>query len=133
MREWGESRFLLEKILSQSTERLRRELSCAVLQKFPVAKKFLDERGDGTIKIFRRFFFISQCRKIPAGESLIVSLISGIEKVWIRGVGEYQDFPSKLLVSQCRNFSFLRGTFIVSQFLGIENKLCFRVLRQYFI
>ena len=32
--------------------------------------------------------------KISVGESLTVAIISGIEKVWIRG-GEYQGFPSK--------------------------------------
>ena len=30
--------------------------------------------------------------KIPRGESLSVSLISGTKKLWIRGVGEYQIF-----------------------------------------
>ena len=32
--------------------------------------------------------------KISVGESFTVAIISGIEKVWIRG-GEYQDFPWK--------------------------------------
>ena len=34
------------------------------------------------------------------GESFIVAIISGIEKVWIRGGGEYHDFPSEFL-SHC--------------------------------
>ena len=41
---------------------------CAVFQKFPVAKKFMDKRGGGREAVSRlsvRSFFISQCRKIP--------------------------------------------------------------------
>ena len=37
----------------------------AVLQKFPVAKKFMDKSGGGSIKSFRRKFSVSQCRKFP--------------------------------------------------------------------
>ena len=33
-------------------------------RKFPGAKKFMDKRGGGDIKIFRRNFLASQCRKI---------------------------------------------------------------------
>ena len=32
-------------------------------RKNPVAKKFMDKRGDGRIKIFGQIFSISQCRK----------------------------------------------------------------------
>ena len=42
--------------------------------------------------------------KISVGESFTVAIISGIEKVWIRG-GEYQDFLVKFFVSQCRKVS----------------------------
>ena len=54
--------------------------------------------------IFCRKFFVSQCRKFLYAdfyrgvEPFSVSLISGIEKVLIRG--EYHDFPSKFL-SHC--------------------------------
>ena len=126
--------------MSHSTEKF----CCGTLRcirKFRVAKNFMHQRGGGGIKIFRRKFFVSQCRKFPqgifycciifryrkslgkrrggvsrfsveifcltvpkisVGESFTVALISGIEKVWVRGGGgEYQDFPSKFFVSQC--------------------------------
>ena len=47
-------------------------------RKFPVAKKFMD-KGGGSIKFFRRKFFVS-VPKIFVGEPLSVSPISGIEK-----------------------------------------------------
>ena len=34
------------------------------VRKFLVAKKFMDKRGGGSIKILRRKFVVSQCRKI---------------------------------------------------------------------
>ena len=41
---------------------------CAVFQKLPVAKKLMDKRGGGgSLKMFRRKFFVSQCRKFPYG------------------------------------------------------------------
>ena len=55
-------------------------------------------REGANITISRRNFFVS-VPKISVGESFTVALISGIEKVWIRGGGrgrEYQDFPLKL-------------------------------------
>ena len=36
-------------------------------RKFPVAKKFMEKRGGGSIKIFLRKFFLSRCRKISWG------------------------------------------------------------------
>ena len=60
---------------------------CAVFQKFPVAKKFMDKRGGRESQDVPSKFFVSQCRKFPLGESFSVSLNSGIEKVWIRGGG----------------------------------------------
>ena len=35
--------------------------------------------------------------KISEGESFTAALISGIEEVWIKGGGEYQDFLSKVI------------------------------------
>ena len=66
----------------------------------------MNKRGGG-IKIFRRKFFVSECRKFPWGESFSVSLISGIEKVWIRGGGggSMKIFRRKTFVSQCRKIS----------------------------
>ncbi len=50
------------------------------LTKFSVAKKFMDKKGGGSIKIFRRKTFVSQCRKISQGNLCAVSEISGFEK-----------------------------------------------------
>ena len=36
---------------------------CAVFQKLSGSQKFMDKRGRGSIKIFLRKFFVSQCRK----------------------------------------------------------------------
>ena len=57
--------------------------------------------------------------KFSVGESFSVSLISSIEKVWMRGGGGFQDFPSKifgLLVPK----TFVQEPFSVSLFSGIE-------------
>ena len=40
--------------------------------------------------------------EISVGETFFVALISGIEKVWIRGGGVIRIFRRKLIVSQCR-------------------------------
>ena len=55
--------------------------------------------------------------KISLGEYSTVEIISGIEKVWMRG-GEYQDFPSKIFcltvpkvfVEEPFSFSLIAGT-----------------------
>ena len=74
------------------TKKVTGETICAVFQKFSGSEKLYGyERVD--IKIFRRVFFVSQCLKVPVRESLSVLLVSGIEKLWIRGVGEHQGFP----------------------------------------
>ena len=60
IREGGVSRFSVEKFLSHSAEKIRRAiLHCC--DNFGY-RKSLDKRGG--IKIFRRKFFVSQCRKI---------------------------------------------------------------------
>ena len=56
--------------------------------------------------------------KTSVGESFSVSLISGIEKIWIR-VGEYQDFLSNIFLSHSAE-KFRRGTFSVSLISGCE-------------
>ena len=64
------SRFSVGKFLSHSAKNFRlgklcRGKPCVLcFRKFLVAKKFMDERGGGSIKIFRQNFFVSQCRKI---------------------------------------------------------------------
>ena len=85
MSEWGgPSRFSVENFLSHSAENFRR----AILQccnNFGY-RKSLDKKGGG-IKIFRRKFSVSQCRKNFVGQSFTVAISSGIEKIWMRGGG----------------------------------------------
>ena len=53
----------------------------AVLQKFPVAKKFLD-KGGGEYQDFPSKIFCHTVPKISVGASFTVALISGTEKVY---------------------------------------------------
>ena len=62
----------------------------------------MDKRGEGRRREYQDFpskIFCLTVPKISVEESFTVAIISGIEKVWIRG-GEYHDFPSKFL-SHC--------------------------------
>ena len=64
------------------------------------------------------------CLTVPknfAGEPFRVSVISGIEKVWIRGGGggEYQDFLSKIICLTVPKI-FVGEPFSVSLISGIE-------------
>ena len=55
------------------------------------------DKRKGEIKLFRRNFFVTQCRKNFVGESFFVALIPGIAEVWTRRGGEeYPDFLSKV-------------------------------------
>ena len=99
----GETRFFVENLLAQSAEKLRRKPFCAVLQKFLVAKNFMDERGE-SIKIFRRNVFLSHsAESFLRGESLYVSLVSSIETILDERGGRVSRFSVEIfLVSQCR-------------------------------
>ena len=89
-------------------------VDCSVLcfRKFTVGKILWMRRGGGGIKLFRRKILLSHSAEISVGESFAVALISGIEKVWIRG-GEYQDFPSKIFCLTVPK-NFLKEPFSVS-------------------
>ena len=63
----GISRFSIENLLSQCRKISRRNASVLCFRKFPVAKKFKNKRGGGSIKSLRRKFFVSQCRKTCRG------------------------------------------------------------------
>ena len=56
--------------------------------------------------------------KTSLGESFTVGIISGIEKVWIRG-GEYQDFASKVFCLTVMK-NFIGEPFSVSLSAGTE-------------
>ena len=69
IREGGVSRFSVENFLSHSAEKFRRGiLYCC--NNFGY-RESLDRRR-GSIKVFRRKFFVSQCRKIPQGNFLLL-------------------------------------------------------------
>ena len=77
----GVSRFSVENFLSHSTKKFRwGTLRC--IRKFPVAKKFMDNRGGGEYQDFPSKFFCLTVPKNFVGEPFRVSLISGTEKVY---------------------------------------------------
>ena len=78
----------------------------------------MDKRGGGSIKIFRRKFFVSVPKKF-LGEPFSVSLISGTEKVWIRG-GGVSRFSVDVFVSLYRNIS-LENTLVFQKTSFIES------------
>ena len=49
--------------VSQNRKALQGNPSVVCFKKLPVTKKFMDKRGEGSIKILRRKKFVSQCRK----------------------------------------------------------------------
>ena len=57
------SRFFVNFFVSQYRKTLQGVPSVPCFGKFPVANKCMDKKG-GSIKIFRRKIFVSQCRKI---------------------------------------------------------------------
>ena len=90
-------------------------------RKFPVARKFMNKRGGGVSRFSVEFF----CLAVPknaVGEPFSLSLLSGIEKIWMRGwgLGECQDFPSKFSCLTVPKI-FVGQPFRVSLISGIEN------------
>ena len=65
---------------------------------FRVSKKIPYEGG--SIKFSVEKFLSHNAKHFRMGESFSVSLNSGMEKVWIREGGEYQDFSSKVFLSR---------------------------------
>ena len=86
--------------------------SVPCFRNIPVAKKFIDKRveggGGGEFQDFLSKFFCLTVPKNSVGESFTVAIISGIEKFWIRGGGEYQVFPWKIFLYHSAK-SFRRG------------------------
>ena len=57
-------------------------------RKFPVAEKYMDEGGWGSIMIFLSKFLLNHsAENFSRNESFSVSIPSGIEKIWFRGSG----------------------------------------------
>ena len=85
MRRGGLSKFSVENFLSQSAEKIRRgTLLC--FRKFRVPKIVRDKRRGGYHDFLSKLFCLTVPKKF-VGEPFSVSLISGIEKVWMRGWG----------------------------------------------
>ena len=87
-------RFSVQNFLSHSTEKLRRG-SLLYSRKFLRSKTFRDKRG-GEYHNFPSKLFCFTVPKDFVGESFSVSLVSNIEKIWIRGRRKYCNFPSKI-------------------------------------
>ena len=64
-RRKGVSQFSVENFCFTMPKTFVGEHFCAVFQKNSGSKKYMDKSGGGGIKIFRRSFFVSQCRKTP--------------------------------------------------------------------
>ena len=113
----GVSRLSIENFLSHSTENFRRaSLYCC--NDFGY-RKSLDKRvGGGEYQDFPSKIFCLTVPKISVGESFTVSIISGIEKVWIRG-GGHQDFPWKIFCLTVPK-NFVGEPFSVSLIAGTE-------------
>ena len=65
----GVSRFSVEKFLSHTAENIRRD--CFIVALVSSTEKKSEKRG-GSIKIFRLKIFVSQCRKFPYGNPLLL-------------------------------------------------------------
>ena len=71
---------------------------------------------------YQDFPWKSFCLTVPkrfVGQFLTVAIISGIEKVWIRGGGGHQVFPSKIFCLTVPK-NFVGQSFTVSIISGIE-------------
>ena len=73
-REGEVSRFA-SKIFFSQYQNIIEEPFCAEFQKISGSEKAYGQEGGGSIKIFLRKLFVSQCRKKFVGEPLRVSLI----------------------------------------------------------
>ena len=80
------SRFSVENCLSHSTETFRRGTFLCCFRNFLVTKKFMDKKERVVSKFPSKNFCLTM-PKNAVGEPFILSLISGIEKVWMRGWG----------------------------------------------
>ena len=79
------SSFFVGKFMSHSAEKFRRGVFLC-FRKSLVSKNIRDKRGGGYHDFPSKLFCLT-VPKISVGESFTVALISGIEKVWIRGGG----------------------------------------------
>ena len=81
----------LKFFVSQCRKISQRNLFVLCFRNLLVAKKFMDKKGGECQSFLSKFF----CLKVPKnfiGEPSSLSLISGIEKVWMRGWGVVSRF-----------------------------------------
>ena len=111
--------------LSHSADMFRRlTLSCFTNFGYRKSLCFRGLRHDFRFPV--EDFFVLQCRKFPWGESFSVSLISGIEKNWIRW-GVVSRFCVEIILSHSAE-KLRRGTFSCFTSFGYRKSLCFRGL-----
>ena len=93
---------------------------CAVFPKISGSEKVNGSERGGVSRFSVENFLSDSAEKFRGwGESLSVSFISGIDKVWIRGGRQYQDFPSKFFCLTVPK-EFVREPFRVSLISGME-------------
>ena len=90
-----------------------------LLHYFQVPKKFLD-KGAASFKIFRRKFFVSQCRNISQGNSLLFTNIGNRKLLCLRGL--YHNFLSISFVSQCRKYWQMNPSVLCFRKLPVAKK-----------
>ena len=88
-----------------------------LLHYFRVPKKFGEEGG--SIKIFRRKFFVSQCRKFSQGNPLVFTNFGNRKILWLRGL-----FHDLLMIFLCltvpKNFAGEPFCAVFQNFSGSE-------------
>ena len=108
--------------VSQSRKYLQVNPSVLCFRKFPVPKKFMDERGGGGVGVeFQDFPSKNFCLTVPkisVEESFTVAIISGIEKVWIRGGGSITIFR--------RSFCLTVPKYFIGEHFGVSEKFFYR-------
>ena len=82
-------------------------------------EKVYEQEGRVVSRVSIENFFSHSAKNFRRGGCFSVSLISGIEKVWIRGGGEYQDFPSNNICLTVPKF-FVGEPFRVPLISGTE-------------
>ena len=96
---------------------------------FRAPEKFIKKRGQGVSRFCVQNFLSHSAENFRRGESFSVSLISGIEKVWIRGGGGESTFSVENYLSHSAE-SFRRGT--LSCFTNFDYRKFLRINRKSF-
>ena len=94
----GVTRFSVKKKFSHSAEYFVGQPYCAVFNKISGSEKVYGQKagGGGSIKIFRRKTFLSQCQKIRRRMIYCFTNFRFRKMLGIKEMGKHQDFPSKI-------------------------------------